>query len=51
LITGSTSGIGLGIAEKFAKEGKDLIINGFGPQDSINQIISNLKKLGNLNPV
>ena len=30
LITGSTSGIGLGIAEKFAREGANLILNGFG---------------------
>ena len=30
LITGSTSGIGLGIAEGFAKEGVNLVLNGFG---------------------
>ena len=30
LITGSTSGIGLGIAEKFAREGANIILNGFG---------------------
>lgn len=28
LVTGSASGIGRGIAEKFAREGCDLIING-----------------------
>ena len=30
LITGSTSGIGLGIAEGLAKEGVNLVLNGFG---------------------
>jgi 3-hydroxybutyrate dehydrogenase len=30
LITGSTSGIGLGIAEVFARNGADIILNGFG---------------------
>lgn len=30
LITGSTSGIGLGIAKAFAKEGTNIVLNGFG---------------------
>ena len=30
LVTGSTSGIGLGIAERLAQEGVHLVINGFG---------------------
>ncbi|NBP36190.1 MAG: SDR family NAD(P)-dependent oxidoreductase [Betaproteobacteria bacterium] len=30
LVTGSTSGIGLGIAEGLAKEGVHLVLNGFG---------------------
>lgn len=29
LITGSTSGIGLGIAEAFAAEGANIVLNGF----------------------
>ena len=35
LITGSTSGIGLGIAEAFAAAGARLVINGFGPAAEI----------------
>ncbi|MDI9335547.1 MAG: 3-hydroxybutyrate dehydrogenase [Gammaproteobacteria bacterium] len=35
LITGSTSGIGAGIAESFAKEGCHLVINGFGNREDI----------------
>jgi 3-hydroxybutyrate dehydrogenase len=30
IVTGSTSGIGLGIARAFAKEGANILINGFG---------------------
>ena len=35
LVTGSTSGIGLGIAEAFAKEGANIVLNGFGRADEI----------------
>ena len=35
LVTGSTSGIGLGIARAFAKEGANIVINGFGDRDAI----------------
>ncbi|THV24744.1 3-hydroxybutyrate dehydrogenase [Peteryoungia ipomoeae] len=35
VVTGSTSGIGLGIARAFAAEGANLVINGFGPADEI----------------
>ena len=34
LVTGSTSGIGLGIALKLAEAGADLILNGFGDSDA-----------------
>ena len=34
LVTGSTSGIGLGMAEKLAAQGANIILNGFGEVDS-----------------
>ncbi len=37
LITGSTSGIGLGIAQGFAAQGANIIMNGFGDKDAIEQ--------------
>ncbi|HEX2216747.1 MAG TPA: SDR family NAD(P)-dependent oxidoreductase, partial [Xanthobacteraceae bacterium] len=38
VITGSTSGIGLGIARAFAKEGANVVINGFGDKGEIEQM-------------
>jgi 3-hydroxybutyrate dehydrogenase len=38
LITGSTSGIGLGIAKAFAKEGANIVLNGFGDAHEIDVI-------------
>jgi 3-hydroxybutyrate dehydrogenase len=35
VVTGSTSGIGLGIARALAKDGANVLINGFGPADAI----------------
>ena len=37
LITGSTSGIGFGIAHKFASLGANIVLNGFGDQSEINE--------------
>ncbi len=42
LVTGSTSGIGLGIAEKLAKEGINLVINGLGDAKEIEVIRASL---------
>lgn len=35
IVTGSTSGIGLGIAAHLAKAGANVVLNGFGPPDEI----------------
>src|ERR1700681_2347384 len=35
VVTGSTSGIGLGIARALAKEGANVMINGFGDKTAI----------------
>ena len=42
IVTGSTSGIGLGIAEGFAKEGINLVLNGFGDAAEIEKIRAGL---------
>ncbi len=42
VVTGSTSGIGLGIAEGFAKEGVNLVLNGFGDATEIEKIRASL---------
>lgn len=42
LVTGSTSGIGLAIAKALAHEGADIMLNGLGKPDEIEQIRSSL---------
>jgi 3-hydroxybutyrate dehydrogenase len=44
LITGSTSGIGLGIARAFAFAGASVVINGFGKPDEINHTVDSLQR-------
>lgn len=43
LITGSTSGIGLGIAKAMAAEGANIVLNGFGDADEIEKIRQELE--------
>jgi 3-hydroxybutyrate dehydrogenase len=42
VVTGSTSGIGLGIARAFAAAGAGVVLNGFGNLDEIRKTISDL---------
>src|ERR1700733_2107473 len=44
VVTGSTSGIGLGIARAFAKDGANVLINGFGPADDIEKERAGIEK-------
>ncbi len=44
VITGSTSGIGLGIAEAFAGAGMNVMMNGFGDADVIEETRADLEK-------
>jgi 3-hydroxybutyrate dehydrogenase len=38
IITGSTSGIGLGLAQSLAAEGADIMLNGFGDPAEIDRL-------------
>ncbi len=44
IITGSTSGIGLGIAGAHADFGTNIVLNGFGTADEIDKIVSDLER-------
>ena len=42
LVTGSTSGIGLGIARALAADGADIMLNGFGDEALIDKLVAEL---------
>lgn len=44
IVTGSTSGIGLGIAETFAAEGVNILFNGFGDKAEIDKVVADTAK-------
>ena len=44
LVTGSTSGIGLGIAHAVARQGCDLVLNGFGDASAIETLRSDMAR-------
>ena len=46
IVTGSTSGIGLGIAENFALSGYNVVLNGLGKQNEIEATRARLAALG-----
>lgn len=44
LVTGSTSGIGLGIARTFAAQGANIVLNGFGDMKEIDALQADIKE-------
>ena len=44
IVTGSTSGIGLGIAKSLAAQGVDIVLNGFGDAHEIETIRNDLER-------
>jgi 3-hydroxybutyrate dehydrogenase len=43
IVTGSTSGIGLGIARSLAQNGANIVLNGFGDRAEIDSLIARIK--------
>ncbi|MPZ40144.1 MAG: 3-hydroxybutyrate dehydrogenase [Rhizobiales bacterium] len=48
LVTGSTSGIGLGIATELATAGANIVLNGFGEASAVEQVRSDLARQHNV---
>ena len=48
VVTGSTSGIGLGIAQTLASQGANIVLNGFGEADSVEALRSRLSREHNV---
>lgn len=48
IVTGSTSGIGLGIATSLAMTGCNVVLNGFGPRDEIDRLARALEASGKI---
>jgi 3-hydroxybutyrate dehydrogenase len=46
VVTGSTSGIGLGIAEGLARAGFDLMLNGFASEEEVAALLEKMRGLG-----
>ena len=46
IVTGSTSGIGLGIAQALAGAGASVVLNGFGKPDAMRGTLAELTGLG-----
>ncbi|MFB0922605.1 MAG: SDR family NAD(P)-dependent oxidoreductase, partial [Alphaproteobacteria bacterium] len=44
VVTGSTSGIGLGVARALAKAGANVMLNGFGDADEIENLRASLAR-------
>ena len=43
IVTGSTSGIGLGVARALAAQGADILLNGFGDKSAIEKLVSEMR--------
>ena len=50
VVTGSTSGIGLGIARALAAAGADIVINGLGKSEDIERVLAELEQRSSAQP-